>query len=252
VAPTQRVINVDLLNTQVGFSIGFSWTIVFNKTQVEPNYEFGQSVLATPSDLNNVLSGTGTISGGDRSGGISLYFVSKSNKDASAEVAWLELETCTYGSTSVCNIDVTRQVIRLEIVDTGGAKETTSHNKGKMPTWIWYPIAAGVLILAGLAAFGYMYYNKRKLAEEQLQQREADLANAEELDNAENFGALGDNINFNPIATGGTQDVATGGEYIDKQLAKQQKHAEFAQVDVDKEVWRQDFGQVKADRHTEI
>jgi len=97
-----------------------------------------------------------------------------------------------------------------------------------------------------------MYYNKRKLAEEQLQQREADLVNAEELDNMENFGALGDNITFNPIATAGTQDIATGGEYIDKQLAKQQKNTEFAQVDVDKEVWRQDFGQVKADRHTEV
>jgi len=163
----------------------------------------------------------------------------------------MELTTCTYLSAN-CDIDLTRYVFRIEITNSGGGKDTASSAKGKMPTWIWYPIAAGILILAGLAAFGYMYYNKRKLAEEQLQQREADLANAEELDNFENFGALGDNINFNPIATAGTQDVATGGEYIDKQLAKQQKHAEFAQVDVDKEVWRQDFGQVKADRHTEV
>lgn len=49
----------------------------------------------------------------------------------------------------------------------------------------------------------------------------------------------------------GDADITTAG-YIDKQLAKQQKHAEFAQVDVDKEVWRQDFGQMKADRRSEL
>jgi hypothetical protein len=33
------------------------------------------------------------------------------------------------------------------------------------------------------------------------------------IDNLDNFGGLGDNIVFNPIATAGTQDVATGGEF---------------------------------------
>jgi hypothetical protein len=244
-------VNVDLLTPSAGYSVDFTWDIIFDKTEVEPAFDLGQNVIASADDLNQVLGGSGSISAGESSGRLSIYVVAKSDESAPAEVAWLELTSCSFQS-STCNVNAAKSVFRIEITDDRGAKQTTTNNKGKMPLWVWYPIAAGILILAGLAAFGYMYYNKRKLAEEQLQQREADLANVEELDNMENFGGLGDNINFNPIATAGTQDIATGGEYIDKQLAKQQKHTEFAQVDVDKEVWRQDFGQVKADRHTEV
>ena len=36
----------------------------------------------------------------------------------------------------------------------------------------------------------------------------------DELDNLDNFGGLGDEVMFNPLATAGTQDVATGGEFM--------------------------------------
>jgi len=203
--------------------------------------------------------GENYIESGAEDGTISLEVVKKTNADVLAEVAWLVLYECSYLSGLSCTIaagEGQQSVVRLQIEDSsggGGGRETSGKGdtRGNMPTWIWYPIAAGILVLAGLAAFGYMYYNKRKLAEQQLQQREEDLAQAQELDAADNFGGIGDNLTFNPIATAGTQDIATGGDYIDKQLAKQQKHAEFAQVDVEKEVWRQDFGQVKAEKHSE-
>jgi hypothetical protein len=241
-----------LITGNVDFEVDFAWHIHFDAS-VEPSFELGKKVLATVADVGGQLAGENLIETGATTGSISLQ-LAKSNKKAEAEVAWLELDTCTMklSSDASCNVDATRSIVRIEIVKSLNQKQT-SEEEGQMPVWVWYPIAAGILLLAALGAFGYMYYNKRKVAEEQLQQREADLANAEELDNLDNFGALGDNVTFNPIATAGTQDVATGGEYIDKQLAKQQKNAEFAQVDVDKEVWRQDFGQVKADRHnTEV
>jgi hypothetical protein len=248
-------IDVGLTTPATSFAVSFTWDIIFNHTKVEPDFVLGTDALATPDDLGNSLSGSGSIEADTTSGTFSILVTGKTNTTAAAEVAWLRLKTCTYVETDTCTVAMgegQQKAFRIAIVDTSAGKQTSTNNKGKMPTWVWYPIAAGILLLAGLAAFGYMYYNKRKLAEEQLQQREADLQNAEQLDNLDNFGALGDNITFNPIATAGTQDVATGGDYIDKQLAKQQKHAEFAQVDVDKEVWRQDFGQVKADRRSEV
>jgi hypothetical protein len=244
-------IKVHISPRAVRYNVNFNWFISLDyPSEYDDGYELDTDVLAEPRDFGS-LSGTGTIVHEDVLSTFSLNIINVSHPNADAEVGWLVLDSCS-NPDDTCTVDPTQRIIRIRISDSGGSGARVDSKKDDLPTWIWYPIAAGIVVLAFIAAFGYRYYNQRKLAEEQLQQREAALHDAEELDNLENFGGLGDNINFNPIATAGTQDVATGGEYIDKQLAKQQKNAEFAQVDVDKEVWRQDFGQVKADRHTEV
>lgn len=55
-------------------------------------------------------------------------------------------------------------------------------------------------------------------------------------------------IGFNPLATGGTTDIATGGDFIDKQLGSQKNNFEMAQVDVEKNVFKQEFGPVQGNR----
>lgn len=65
------------------------------------------------------------------------------------------------------------------------------------------------------------------------------------LDDTGNFGEIGDTVNFNPLATGGTHDIATGGDYIDAQLGHQRVQMEIAQVDVETNVFRQEFGPVQ-------
>lgn len=55
-------------------------------------------------------------------------------------------------------------------------------------------------------------------------------------------------VGFNPLATGGTQDIATGGDYIDKQLGSQEHSIEVAQVDIERNVFKQEFGPVQTRR----
>jgi len=78
--------------------------------------------------------------------------------------------------------------------------------------------------------------------------KKQELKEAENLDDAGNFGGIGDDVRFNPLATGGTHDIASGGQYIDQQLNNQKNNNEIAQVDVDTTVYRQDYGQVQANK----
>lgn len=68
------------------------------------------------------------------------------------------------------------------------------------------------------------------------------------MDDLGNFGEIGNNVTFNPLATGGTQDIATGGDYIDRQLRSDKNSFEIAQVDIEKNVFRQDFGPVQTNQ----
>ena len=73
-----------------------------------------------------------------------------------------------------------------------------------------------------------------------------------DLDAIDEFGGVGDDVNFNPLATGGTQDIATGGDFIDKQLNQQRDNFEIASVDVETNVFRQEFGPVQSNRREGI
>ncbi len=87
--------------------------------------------------------------------------------------------------------------------------------------------------------------HKRKFAEAMEQQREQELHRGENPDGIGNFGGVGDDVAFNPLATGGTAEIATGGEFIDQQLSGAGIVMEIARVDVDNEVFRQEFGPVR-------
>lgn len=60
-----------------------------------------------------------------------------------------------------------------------------------------------------------------------------------------NFGSIGTDVRFNPLATGGTHDIATGGDYIEPQLNGQQIQFELAAVDDEKFQHREAYGQVQ-------
>lgn len=55
-------------------------------------------------------------------------------------------------------------------------------------------------------------------------------------------------VGFNPLATGGTVDIATGGDFIDKQLGSEKHNFEVAHVDIETNVFKQEFGQVQGKR----
>lgn len=63
------------------------------------------------------------------------------------------------------------------------------------------------------------------------------------------FGELGGDVQFNPLATGGTADISTGGQFVDKQLNQQKEQFEVAQQDVENHVFKQQFGQVQSNKH---
>ncbi|QDT68908.1 hypothetical protein MalM25_18340 [Planctomycetes bacterium MalM25] len=55
-------------------------------------------------------------------------------------------------------------------------------------------------------------------------------------------------IGFNPLATGGTQDIATGGDFIDKQLGAPAHTIEAFPTASGGPVFKQEFGQVQGKR----
>lgn len=67
-------------------------------------------------------------------------------------------------------------------------------------------------------------------------------------DAPDNFGEIGDNVNFNPLGTGGTADIATGGDYIDAQLQAQKDtfSVEFIDPETEEIVFKQEFGPVRS------
>jgi hypothetical protein len=130
-----------------------------------------------------------------------------------------------------------------------GEGEFTQKTTGSYPKWIWWPIAIGLILLPILGWFGYRYYQKRKLNEEILEQRKHELGQVENMDGIDNFGGVGDDVNFNPLATAGTQDIPTTTQFADRQLNPQKNQFDKAQVDTDQEVFRQNFGPALAQKH---
>jgi len=154
-----------------------------------------------------------------------------------------------YESFYPCSVDTS--VIKIVVFNEEGALNENKNVLGDLPTWIWYPIAAGIIIMPLLGWFGYRFYKKRKYAEEKQHLRDIELNKEQEgMDDIANFGGIGDNIQFNPLATGGAQSITTGGEYIDRQLSIVKKEYTTAVVDVEEVVYRQDFGPVQPNRNT--
>lgn len=129
-----------------------------------------------------------------------------------------------------------------------GTGSFTKKEEGDLPNWLWYVIAGGILFLGVLGWIGYRYYQKRKLNEELLEQRKQEHGGLDD-EGVHEFGQLGEDVQFNPLATGGTTDIATGGQFVDKQLNQQKQGNDIVREPVAQEVFRQDFGQVKPNQH---
>lgn len=78
------------------------------------------------------------------------------------------------------------------------------------------------------------------------------IDNQTQIDDTGNFGGIGDSVTFNPLATGGTADIETGGllDLIGDSPTHKIEIVDIEQIsaDVDPIVFRQEFGPVKATR----
>jgi hypothetical protein len=131
-------------------------------------------MLYNASFFKGSTNGTNTINGsvGNEFDLVYFYYSGPSNTSRVPSFTFtIQLTSCyindtTYSSSAVaypCSVVYPSQVIVTATYSYG--KLTTNNVLGNLPTWIWYAIAAGVLIIPLLSYLGYRYYKKRKLAE---------------------------------------------------------------------------------------
>jgi len=222
----------------------------------------GYQAYVTEADFTGqVTSGSGSFDGypdGDGTDKAELY-LKKDNDAYNPEFMYVVITGCyvndtrngdpiTYGCSTPIYGDPEYPGRAKVGVYENGTGSLVKKEEGDLPNWIWYVIVGGILFLGVLGWIGYRYYQKRKLNEELLEQRKQENAGLGDEDHNA-FGGLGEDVRFNPLATGGTSDIATGGQFVDKQLNVQKDNFEVAQVDVGQEVFRQDFGQVQPNQH---
>lgn len=209
---------------------------------------------ATNDDFSGATDGTvtvaGTTSAGETIKTVKLSIIQEDDDTSETqERFYFVLKSCEVtdddDSSDIydCSLGTPNRVL-LYIANVADTL-TTSSKTEPIPEWVWYLVGAAVLLLPLVGWFGWRFYNQKKLAEAMEAQRKQDLAEQMALDDAGNFGEIGDAVQFNPLATGGTKDIATGGDYIDAQLQAQKDTFEVAQVDIEQNVFRQDFGPVQ-------
>jgi len=248
-SPIGNSLRVLRLPATWGYDISYKWDIVYDRRRALSNGTLNTTYFSSAT------SGSGFIaSSGNDFTFVDYTFVGPRNITGLDTYTFtIELVECYVNdSTYVASAYVTYDCTLAEpyqiiiTVDYTSDKLQTNNKLGNLPDWIWYAIAAGVLIIPLLSYFGYRYYKKRKMAELLKEAKQVELKDAQDLDNPDNFGGVGDAVAFNPLATGGTHDIASGGQYVDRQIDKQKQNFETAHVDVDAINFKQDFGQVQA------
>jgi len=174
---------------------------------------------------------------------------------------WFELQQCWgpplgagHAGSYDCQVvdspaDDQYYLVKISLVDSTTDTRITQ-TTGDIPWWTWVVVAASLVLLPLLGWWGYRQIQKRKYAEEMQEMKKKELKDAENMDDFGNFGGVGDEVMFNPLATGGAADIATGGDYVDAQMSDARAaNTQNATVDVNKEVFKQSFGPVQAQRH---
>jgi len=225
-----------------GYDISYDWAVNMTARR--------RMVVLNSSDFSGATSGTPLIATTEDLTSIVYYYEKHRNETVTFSIY---LSTCWISDSNYdpavteysCTIGNPHKVL---ITISSSQKDQVSTHKGALPSWIWYAIAAGFVVMCVISFFGYRYYKKKQFADQLKETKKQELKEAENLDDVGNFGGVGDDVRFNPLATGGTHDVASGGQYIDQQLDKQRNNQEIAQVDVDTTVFRQDYGQVQVNK----
>jgi len=114
----------------------------------------------------------------------------------------------------------------------------------EIPPWLWWLIGAMVVFLAILAALLYKFWWKNKATGAALGAVQSDLDAAIEENEMGFGGGVGGNaVGFNPLATGFNPNAPAGAAGPNGPLAGQGGGGDFVRPNVEKEVFRQEYGQ---------
>merc|ERR1712176_683853 len=116
--------------------------------------------------------------------------------------------------------------------------------ESEIPQWLYWIIAALVVFLAILALLLYKYWWKNKATGAALGQTQEEL-DAAVMEQEDGFAAdLGNNaVGFNPLATGFNPNAPAGNVGPNGPAGANGGNADFVRPNVEKTVYRQDFGQ---------
>jgi len=89
----------------------------------------------------------------------------------------------------------------------------------------------------------------KKLAEQMEAQRKHQIRTSGTIGE---FGEMGDDVQFNPLATGGTVDIPSGGGLIDIDTPGGMIAMEISTTGVEPNVFRQDFGPVQTNQRVRL
>ena len=151
-----------------------------------------------------------------------------------------------------CNIGADYPSVIVSITDIVESDTLTQTEVGDIPTWVWIPIAAAAILIPVMVYFIWRFWNAKKIADAMEVQRKHELGEAEKQDDVGHYGTVGDHVNANPLATGDAFEIPKGDVAIDHQLAIEKMNFEQATVEVEHNVFKQDFGPVKAERTTHV
>jgi len=114
----------------------------------------------------------------------------------------------------------------------------------EIPAWLWWLIGAMVVFLAILAALLYKFWWANKATGAALGAVQTDLdAAIEENEMGFGGGVAGNAVGFNPLATGFNPNAPAGAAGPNGPLAGQGGQGDFVRPNVQKEVFRQEYGQ---------
>ena len=113
----------------------------------------------------------------------------------------------------------------------------------ELPAWLWWLIAALVVFLALLALLVYKYWWKNKATGAALNTAQADLDAAIEEQEIGFGGDLGgQQVGFNPLATGFDPNSAAGQPKPNGPMGRGGRGGDFIRPNVEKPVFKQQFG----------
>merc|ERR1711933_139832 len=114
----------------------------------------------------------------------------------------------------------------------------------EIPGWIWWFIAALGVFLAILAVLVYWYWYKNKRTGAALQAKQIEIdAEVEINENGWQSGLNPNAVGFNPLATGFNPNAPAGNVGPNGPAGANGGNADFVRPNVEKTVYRQDFGQ---------
>merc|ERR1712087_688393 len=151
-----------------------------------------------------------------------------------------------------CNLGADYPSVIVSITDIKESDTLTQTSVGDIPTWVWYPVVAAAILIPLMVFLIWRFWRGEKAADKMETQRNYELNEATKQDNIAVYGTVGDHVNANPLATGNAFEIPKGDVIIDRHLSIEKMNFENATVETEHQVFKQDFGPVKAEKTTHV